>query len=200
MTRRTLVCKIDPGVERPELREFAFDPIAKVAADRGRYIAAALTILRAYVVAGFPNKLKPLGSFEDWSNHVRSALVWLGETDPVDTMDGARESDPVLTNLRSVMTGWAEAIGHTEQVTASKLVTYANKTFQSGAFSGPVEYSHEILREALLTVASAGPTISTRSLGKWLKANSNRVVDGMRITIAHADSHNGARYRLEKVG
>lgn len=199
MTRRTVVCKIDPGCERPELREFTFDPIAMVSADRGRYIAAALTILRAYVVAGFPGKLKPLGSFEDWSDHVRSSLVWLGEEDPTTTMDKARESDPVLSNLRAVMTAWSEAVGHQEQVTASQLVKYANKTFQSGAFSGPVEYSHEGLREALLTVASAGPTISTRSLGRWLKSNSGRVVDGMRIIVAHSDSHNGARYLLEKV-
>ena len=198
MTRRTVVCKIDPGCERPELREFDFDPIAMVGADRGKYIAAALTIMRAYVVAGFPGKLKPLGSFEDWSNHVRSALVWLGEADPVDTMDDARENDPVLSNIRAVMNAWAEVVSDHEQVTASKLVTYATTTVQS-TFGGPVEYAHEALREALLTVASAGGTISTRSLGKWMRTHAGRVVDGMRIVVAHADAHNGARYLLEKV-
>lgn len=197
MTRRTMVCTIDPGVERPELREFDFDPIAMVGADRGRYIAAALTVLRAYVLAGFPDRLKPLGSFEDWSNHVRSSLVWLGEADPIATMDKARESDPVLAAMRAVMSAWSEAIGHLTAVTAATLVKEANK--QTGSAFGVFNYENEELREALMGIAGVGGTISTRSLGRWLKSNAGRVVNGMRIIIANADAHNGSKYLLEKI-
>ena len=58
-----------------------------VLADRGKYIAACLTICRAYIAAGRPDKLPKLASFGDWSDTVRSALVWLGEADPVKSMD-----------------------------------------------------------------------------------------------------------------
>ena len=37
--RRTLLSSLDPKLERPELRRFIANPIAKVQADRGRYVA-----------------------------------------------------------------------------------------------------------------------------------------------------------------
>lgn len=52
LVRRALTCNLDAGVERPEQREFEFDPIARVYADRGTYIAAAITIARAYRAYG----------------------------------------------------------------------------------------------------------------------------------------------------
>jgi hypothetical protein len=52
MTRRAVRATLDAGVERPELRAFARDPLALVAEQRGDYVAAGLTILRAWHVAG----------------------------------------------------------------------------------------------------------------------------------------------------
>src|SRR6185369_1369186 len=49
MCRRLLVCGIDPGCENPERRRFAFDPLVRVQQNRGKYVAAGLTILRAYL-------------------------------------------------------------------------------------------------------------------------------------------------------
>jgi hypothetical protein len=94
MNRRTLLCQLDPGVERPELRQFSFDPVEVVLAQRGAMVAAALTILRAYHVAGRPHQVSPLGSFADWSNWVLSALIWLGCDDPCDTMEKVRKAYP----------------------------------------------------------------------------------------------------------
>src|SRR5262249_55296055 len=42
--RRTLLAQMDAGIERPWTRTFERSPIAEIAQDRGRYIAAALTI------------------------------------------------------------------------------------------------------------------------------------------------------------
>jgi hypothetical protein len=67
MTRRVLLCSIDSGEERPELRAFTFNPLQMAKDNRPKYLAAALTILRAYIVAGKPVKLRPLASFEQWS-------------------------------------------------------------------------------------------------------------------------------------
>jgi putative DNA primase/helicase len=57
MTRRTLLGRLDAGMERPEEREFADDPVKLVLADRGKYLAAALLIVRAYIAAGMPGRL-----------------------------------------------------------------------------------------------------------------------------------------------
>jgi putative DNA primase/helicase len=80
--------------------QFTYSPVDDVIADRGKYVAAALTVVRAYIVAGKPGKLPPLASFEEWSDLVRSALVWLGLPDPVETSEDARDDDPELIALR----------------------------------------------------------------------------------------------------
>jgi putative DNA primase/helicase len=87
LTRRTVVCHLDAGLERPELRTFDFDPIERVLGDRGAYIAAALTIARAYRVCGERVECEPIGSYGRWSKTVREPLIWLGQTDPVKSME-----------------------------------------------------------------------------------------------------------------
>lgn len=83
LCRRTITVALDPKMERPELRDFKANPVEKILADRGSYIAAALIVCRAYVVAGQPKKAQRLASFEGWSDTVRSALIWLEKADPV---------------------------------------------------------------------------------------------------------------------
>ena len=96
LTRRSVVCRLDPKVERPELRQYAYDPIADAKDNRGELVVAVLTILRAYHVAGRPNRPPRLQSFEIWSDTVRGALMWLGAGDPAGTMNRLRRADPVL--------------------------------------------------------------------------------------------------------
>jgi hypothetical protein len=52
MSTRVLVCRIDPEMGHPEEREFNYDLLANVAARRAELVVVALTIMRAYVVAG----------------------------------------------------------------------------------------------------------------------------------------------------
>jgi putative DNA primase/helicase len=99
MVRRAVICTLDAGVERPELREFKFDPMDRVLQNRGSYVAACLTIARAYNAAGV---CRPLGSYDEWSDAVRAPLIWLGEADPVDSMETAREEDPELMSIREL--------------------------------------------------------------------------------------------------
>jgi hypothetical protein len=101
MTRRALLCQMDAGIENPESRSFDLDLMQWVPANRAKLVAAGLTILRAFVCAGRPGLegLKPYGSFEEWSNLVRGALVWLGEPDPCITRKFIAADDPVKAEL-----------------------------------------------------------------------------------------------------
>lgn len=184
MTRRALLCRLDAGVERPELRRFERDPVAHAKAERGRYVAAALTVLRAHHVAGRPSRHDAVGSFGAWSRWVRDALVWLGEDDPAKTMEVARASDPKLATLRAVVEQWRQHLGD-ERVTTRRLIDSATETRTATAADGPPygrpEFARPDFREALLAVAGAGGAVNGRSLGKWLAANQGRVVDGSRI-------------------
>jgi putative DNA primase/helicase len=188
IVRRVVLCSLDSNLERPELREFKGNPVDTVLADRGRYIAAALTVVRAYHAAGCPNALPPLASFEDWSRLVRSALVWLGRADPVATMETARMEDPELDALRSVFAAWLEAIGPNRPQTAGQLKETAERKLSSdyGDPTGALAYPE--LYEALMTVAYGGGGIDARKLGRWLGRYKGRIVNGTKL-VGKTDGH-----------
>ena len=195
MTRRALMCFLDPGVERPEERSFDFHPLDLIMADRGRYVVAALTILRAHHVAGRPQMSKPLGSFEEWSRRVRDALVWLGEADPCETMEKARAADPKLESLTAVVQQWARVIG-AKRVTAKEIIAAANGPVADLGYDGRNSAETEDFREALLAVAGEGSAVNARRLGKWLARNQGRVVGGMKI-VADGTRAGVALWRLD---
>lgn len=180
MTRRSLLCHIDPKEERLELREFAVNPVELVRADRGRYVHAALTILRAYHVAGRPRQAKPLGSFEDWSRRVRDALIWAGESDPAETMAQVRASDPKLEELTEILRHWKALVGQDNEVTVRALIDRAT-AHRTGLAGEPHQFLQPDFREALLRVAGKGGAINGMRLGKWLGANKGRVVERVSI-------------------
>lgn len=193
MTRRVIVCSLDPGMERPETREFAGDPFDAVLADRGLYVAAALTVVRAYVVAGCPGVLPALASFEDWSRLVRSALVWLGRADPLLTMEQAREDDPETSTLRQLYHAWHATAGAAEQ-TANEIVA---KSVLRGVHNDVI---HEGLHDALAVIAGdrAGGMTPTR-LGHYLKKHENRIVSGMKLMKAGKTREDKALWKVVKV-
>ncbi len=195
MTRRTLLCLLDPRCERPEEREFSTNPSTTATSRRGEYLRDALLILRAFHVAGRPRQVAPLGSFEGWSDWVRSALLWLGRTDPVKTMERARQGDPKLDALRAVMHAWSDVVGQS-RITLAELIRRAAETM-SVPMNGPSHFRHEALREALMTVAGRGGALNSNVLGKWVSAHQNRIVDGMRLTQV-AKSHGVAVWALVK--
>ena len=194
MTRRTLLCQLDAGVERPELREFQHKPVDLVLRDRGAFLAAALTILRAYQAAGQPGLLPRLASYEQWSDTVRSCLVWLGQADPVATMETTREGDPEAQAIRQLHAHWREIFTLSAGYTSAQIVARAN------VLEGPMgegTYLHEEFRDLLVRQAGEGRTISTKRLGKWLAKICGRVFDGVRLEV-RADPSNGNKYSLRR--
>ena len=176
MTRRTVLCRIDPKTERPELREFDTpDPVAIARQRRSELVAAALTVLRAYVVAGRPVQASPLGSFEGWSRTVRDAMLWLGSADPIGSMEEGRATDPRLAKRTALMTQWREVIGY-ERVTAHQVIEAATRKRGFPAESG--EFKHPEFRDALLGVAGQTGKIENSRLGTWLGRNKDQVVGG----------------------
>jgi hypothetical protein len=190
VVRRVVLCTLDPNVERPELRQFKRNPVDMVLQDRGLYIAAALTIVRAYLTAGCPDKLPTLASFEEWSRLVRSALVWLGRADPVDTMEAARAEDPELDTMRRIFTTWREAIGTDRPQTTGELKKFAEAKTGSGDYHDyHAAPAHPELLEALLAVAyGKGGEINSKALGRWLGQKKGRIVDGCKL-VAREDGH-----------
>lgn len=182
MTRRVIISSLDPNVERPEMRSFRVKPFDMIAADRGGYIAAALTIARAYALAGYPDELPALASFEDWSRLVRSSLVWLGKADPLDTMMKARDEDPVLKSLKALFNSWYQA-ADARAYTVAGIKDLAELRDPLG------NTVHKELQAALgEMIEDRFDNLNTRKLGRVLGRHNGRIVDGLKLVSAE-DSH-----------
>jgi putative DNA primase/helicase len=197
MTRRTIVCTLDAGTERPEMRQFAHRPLDDIFANRGKYLAAALTIARAYITSGKPGRLPAPASFEDWSDLVRSPLVWLGCDDPWTTTQAAREDDPELTLLRNALAGWSEAVGINNELPGRRVIEIAN-----AKSVGYVDQAPELLwpdfRDCLLQIAGNKGAIDPTRLGKWLLGREGRIAEGMRFKRGKPDTHaKAATWKVE---
>jgi putative DNA primase/helicase len=180
MVRRSLLAELDPQLERPELREFKGNPVAEIQANRGLYVSAALVIVRAYLAAGKPGRLPPIASFEDWSDSVRSALVWLGCADPALSMEQARADDPELGELREVLELWTERLGP-EALTTRELADRI-ETKQKTQMGEPVDYLMPDLRDAIFRIAGERGNVNTKRLGRWLMSKEGRIVGNRRIS------------------
>jgi hypothetical protein len=201
--RRTVTTNLDPRVERPELRQFGFDPVDRVLANRGQYIAAALTICRAYFVSGRPNKAPRLASFEGWSDTVRSALIWLGKEDPVKSMETARAEDPERAELSDMLEAWSEVIG-TGSESRRKLADVLLKGLSTSRASQHLELEPTFpdFHAALMAMAqrSTGKSVQpdARMFGKWLQRFKGRIVEGRRFMF-QSDAKRGNEWWVEKV-
>ena len=128
--------------------------------ERGRYVSAALTIVRAWIVAGRPKAAcKPLAGFGDWSDLCRQPLLWLGLADPTESVFEAMAEDPDRETLDRLLDGLAGSFGKTPA-----MVRDAVK--RASAFSD----EHAELREVLHDIADERGEINRRRLGWWIQA------------------------------
>jgi putative DNA primase/helicase len=198
-TRRAIVCSLDPGVERPELRRFDVDVLELIRQNRPQYVVAALTLLRYAFIARQELSdawvTAPLGSFEAWSRWVRPIAAWLGGADPCATMEQAKAQDPELESLARVLHHWHSTIGE-RAVTVSEVIDVAIKQNAGATFKPDTKrFTNDAFREALLAVAGVGGVVDGRRLGMWLSRYRDRIANGKKITSATKMNGHG-RWRV----
>lgn len=177
ISTRTLLCKLDPQVENPEERTFTHDDLRTYTLEhRSRLVRAALTILRAYHIAGRPpQNIKNFGRFEDWSAWVRSAIVWIGMADPCESRKDIEQSDPIRILLHSFFMCWYE-IFEDRPIKVKQLID------AMGSSPDIHPDTAEIMREALQELAAdAKGAINQRTLAKKLSQYKNRIEGGFRL-------------------
>ena len=192
MVRRTLLAVIDPRCERPEQRSFQVRNLTQaVMENRAALLSALFTILRAYRLAGEPERDGPtLGRFEAWSRAVCAPIRWLGWPDPVLSQDRLRADDPESLKLAALLSAWA-AVFRDRSVTVSELIEGA-----MGDGYGAPSHTRLALREALEDAAGDRPgQINRRKLGWYLRHFHGRVCDGLALFIDQS-RQNALRYRV----
>jgi putative DNA primase/helicase len=198
LVRRTICCVLDANVENPECRTFHSDPLATVQRARGKYIAACLTIARAYIAAGKPNRPPPLASYGGWSDMVRAPLIWLGFADPVDTMARTRRIDPSRQERARAFDAWRAELGIANAYTATELIELAEARHSyDGSLVRPK--IHAILVEVAQKRGAPVGQIEPRRLGKWLTKQENTIAARGKLTVDRSD-YSRVRYRLQDAG
>ena len=189
-SRRVAHCRLDCRVEHPEERDGFRYPDLKshVKEHRGELLSAALTILRAYIIAGKPRAaLKPWGSYEGWSDLIRQCIVWLGMPDPGDTREQLRSTaDGEAARLNAILAGLAEADKTGAGMTTAEILRAAD--------------TEGSMRDAIweLCDASPGKPPTARMLGNRLKRFRGRVHRGQALEMGH-DGKGFARWTVVTV-
>jgi hypothetical protein len=180
LNRRVVMASLDARMERPELRRFQGNPFKTVAKDRGRYVAAALTIVRACLSDPNAPDPYPVASYEDWTRLVRRPLVWLGRADPANTMTALREADPTRGELIAVMNAWASAIGIGIKITAAEIVEGIYESPPAAA-DAKARAGWKALGAALIAACGKRDRLNARDIGNWLRSKRKRIVGDRRF-------------------
>jgi putative DNA primase/helicase len=175
---RTVAIRLDAQSERPEERTFEFDPIERVRADRGGYLAAIFTIAKAFMGAGEkPKAVKVVAGFEQWSRLVQQPLMWLGMPDPLgnrETLRALDDKEQELDRILDVLRKYQGDLG--EGFTVAALVRLASEW-------GAGDYLRPDLRELMLRDGK----INERSFGRLLSRHRDRWRGGWCVTFARIE-------------
>jgi hypothetical protein len=188
LSSRALNCRIDPGEERPEARTFKIPDLEDfLKRNREELVTAALTILRAYQVAGRPRQqVQPWGGFGNWSESIREPLIWTGLADPCRTRETVLWDDPEREGFLVLLQSLRETFGD-DIFTTKEIVDRCT--------------ADDTLRNSTLSVAGGrhnGDGIDHNRLGWWCRRVHHRVIGGLRLDRAGILS-NVAQWRIADV-
>lgn len=185
LTRRVLVCRLDPRCERPELRRFSFNPLEYAATHRRELVTGLLTLAlwgRRQAV-----DLAPLGSFEVWSRRVRNPVFAFTGADPCACLDLLAAVDPEREMATALLTAWQRAF-------AGRPATAAEAIRRST--DGDAD-----LRDALDAVAGGPGGIVPKRLGRALLRIRDRRLGGLVMRRGDPDPvARCATWRVEMTG
>jgi len=201
--RRVVPIDLDPKMEHPEERDdFTHNPLPPwIHTNRPRLVMAAVTILKAFFETGCPAQdIKPIGSFEQWSDFVRQALIWAGEADPAHGRSEIETtSDPQYEALATLLQAWHTCYGAREAVTLKQVLEDIRRNAQH---VGPDTTANQWndLQDALSSCDPKydGKTLRSDPISYKLRAWQGRVIDSMRLVTAGKDRTNKTLWQVER--
>lgn len=194
MSRRVLICRIDPQTERPQARSFELNPKDVCIFDRQRMVSGALTLIRFYLSSG-SKKICDTGSFSEWDTFVRQTVLYIGKTiAPNEYVDIAKSielnqaEDPEVEVLMQLFQSWHKTF-NSEWVTAKQVIAKVADVWNDAELTE--------LREALQQLV--GPNwASSKSLGKALKKRNGRLIAGLKLECHGLNGDNAKSWRIIK--
>lgn len=191
MARRCVTINLDPACETPAARIFRNpDLLSNLLRDRGQYVSAALTIIRAWIVAGRPKaECKSIASYGDWSDLCRQPLLWLGLPDPVSSIFETMMEDPERETLGRFLEVWHGCFGSKPMMIRDAM------NFIPSAATGSIQELREVMQDI---AAERDGIINRKRLGWWMKRHAGRIVDSKRL-VSVGGSGSAGKWKVESV-
>ncbi len=168
LLRRVLTIHIDARCANPAMLTYKKQPAEMVRKNRGQYVAAVLTIILAWRVAGSPRvgagHIVTYGGA--WSDYCRYPLTWLGLPDPVTSLLEQIKTDPDAEALGNLMNAWLAEFG-SAITPIRKVVERATATTSNDLLDAIREFPIE-----------ERGVMNNSKFGWLLKKNANRIVAG----------------------
>lgn len=201
LARRTNPISLDPGVADPQKRTgFLLHPPTWMADNRGRYLAALLTVARAWILDGAPSDITRSDDYRDWSGAIRGLLAWAGIEGrfggdvagvAVDSSDDSEWGQ----FLAVVHDAFGDAEFDVKQLTerlGEQALTGGMKRIDTAVLPGDLAHKY-----ALCARSDDGDF--RKSLGWWFKNRAGRFANGWRVRRTNANVSNArvARYVVD---
>jgi predicted Fe-S protein YdhL (DUF1289 family) len=186
-SRRSLRIRLESDEEHPEHRtNFKYDPLVEyIRSERPMLLNYAFTMLRAYIVAGCPKLgLNAMGSFDGWSNLIRSTIVWAGFADPCDArINDEDDMDQEAQAHITLLSDW-ELLPDQGGISCKRILDEISN--QNEAYDN--------MRDAIMTLCPTrdGSLPSSKSLGRKFRSLKGRVknINGKKMKIVQSFSSN----------
>lgn len=194
LVRRTMWVGIDPAVPHPELRTgFAITDLpAWVRARRGDLLAALLTLVRAWVMAGRPSVATRSDDYARWSSVVAGILSVAGVPGAFDHPDSARQEVSEDDEELATFLAAADQVFPGDRWTVRELLDRAWPVAGVGT-------ANRFPEDALPGPVAERPTGQARAttLGKWLGFREGRWAGGRCLRRHKRDtSDNTTRWEI----
>ena len=187
MSRRVLVARIDPRMDKPYTRAFDVNPLAVCITDRQEMIAAALTLIRYYLSANVDRLGQGrMASFETWDDWVRQTIMYvdreLAPGEFGDVMEKVRVnqvSDPEQEALGMLLHALQSNFGNSSFTAAD-----VRKKTKLAGFSNSEEDQISVeaqLHDAVEGFKTGRGDLTSKSLGRILMFRKDRIVDGLSL-------------------
>lgn len=199
MARRVLISRIDPQTDKPFARSFDIDPLTYCKIHRQKMTAAALTLIRFYLSSGIERpSTGRMASFELWDDLVRQTAIYIGNElapgefgDVMDQVLVSQTNDPEQEALGGLLHALESYFGDKPFSAADVINAVVPDLDDDNLKSLKVQLSN-----ALDALNIGNSNMNAKSLGKYFKYRKDRIVDGLKITIA-GNVKNTNQWRVE---
>jgi len=204
---RTVRARMITMMERPDVgRTFKYpDLVEYVLEHRAELVAACLSIARAYLLAGRPNKCAPLREYGEWNAMVREPLMWLGRGDVIASIEAQRvDSDEDVTAYLELAAAWFDVYGE-RPVSLAEAVEELVALKHGGGGGSMTEVDKAKRRRLTHAIVTAcGVQIDAAAITKHLRravaTNEGRVVAGLKFGPSAKRGLRGLQFQAVATG